>query len=333
MVRSIVPAVVIAAAVGLISWDRPAAARQDAGFPKGVSAAIDNCRACHSGADAIGARGFVGRFKSNEFILLDETKTWDAHDPHSRAYDVLTSDLGKQMKENLGYAVENDTRCLTCHATDVKPDAKPKTPTDFHKADGVSCVACHGIQEAWQSRHWKEPRDGDAIEWRTLSPKEKADAGMTDLRNPAVRGQLCASCHVGSAKEGKVVTHEMYAAGHPPLPPFELATFQKGQPPHWAHPTDTRLKFFHDDTQGMAIKKNANWRWELFRFHAGEVSAARDVVSGAIASLLAEARQIQGDAEGHETPEWEGVDFARFDCYACHHDLKVPSARQERGYA
>jgi hypothetical protein len=25
-------------------------------------------------------------------------------------------------------------------------------------------------------------------------------------------------------------------------------------------------------------------------------------------------------------------DFARFDCYACHHDLKVPSWRQERGY-
>ena len=124
----------------------------------------------------------------------------------------------------------------------------------------------------------------------------------------------------------------MYAAGHPPLPPFELATFQKGEPPHWAHPSDAKLKFFHDDAQGAAAKKTANWRWALFRFHSDEVSAARDVANGAIASLHAEALQIKADADGHDKPEWEGVDFARFDCYACHHDLEVKSDRQKRGY-
>jgi hypothetical protein len=32
-------------------------------------------------------------------------------------------------------------------------------------------------------------------------------------------------------------------------------------------------------------------------------------------------------------PETQWPDFARFDCYACHHDLKVPSWRQMRGFA
>src|SRR5437867_13430626 len=41
------------------------------------------------------------------------------------------------------------------------------------------------------------------------------------------------SCHVGNAAEGKVVTHAMFAAGHPPLPPIEIATFSRNEPQHW----------------------------------------------------------------------------------------------------
>ena len=33
-----------------------------------------------------------------------------------------------------------------------------------------------------------------------------------------------------------------------------------------------------------------------------------------------------------DTPKDQLLDFAHFDCYACHHDLKVPSWRQKRGY-
>src|SRR5690606_4454004 len=39
--------------------------------------------------------------------------------------------------------------------------------------------------------------------------------------------------HVGSPAEGKVVTHAMMAAGHPPLPSFEVASFSKKLPQHW----------------------------------------------------------------------------------------------------
>src|SRR5947209_12356109 len=58
---------------------------------------------------------------------------------------------------------------------------------------------------------------------------------MTDLWDPAKRTALCASCHIGNKEQGKFVTHEMYAAGHPPLPGFEVATFSNQMPRHWQY--------------------------------------------------------------------------------------------------
>jgi hypothetical protein len=56
---------------------------------------------------------------------------------------------------------------------------------------------------------------------------------MRDLRNPGKRAEWCMSCHVGNAAEGKVVTHAMYAATHPVLRGFDLASFSKNLPQHW----------------------------------------------------------------------------------------------------
>jgi hypothetical protein len=290
----------------------------------GVAAGTEGCRACHSGADQRGARGFVGRFRSHEFVRLDESVLWDEQDPHSRAFQALTGDRGRQMAAVLGYPVHADARCLTCHAVDTgRADPKDR----FHTAEGVTCNACHGLGERWQAEHWRGPAgEGPVPPWRTKTPNEKSAAGMTDLRNPAVKAAVCASCHVGDPAAGKVVTHEMYAAGHPPLPPFELAAFLDGQPRHWAAP-DT-LAYFR--TLGPDPKR----AWDLYRFHpdGAEVAAARDLAAGAVAALRAEAAQLAADAGRHAEADWEGVDYARFDCYACHHDLKVPSDRQARGY-
>jgi len=43
------------------------------------------------------------------------------------------------------------------------------------------------------------------------------------------------------------------------------------------------------------------------------------------------ARAADAGKDAVELPAWP--DYAQFDCYACHHDLKVPSWRQARGYA
>ena len=91
--------------------------------------------------------------------------------------------------------------------------------------------------------------------------------GMTDLWDPARRVEVCGSCHVGSRAENKVVTHLMYAAGHPPLPSFEVGAFCDMMPRHWQ----------------LLAEKNAEAR-QLLRAKDGELEQTKLVVVGAAAS-------------------------------------------------
>ncbi|MDB5311987.1 MAG: hypothetical protein JWO38_6189 [Gemmataceae bacterium] len=307
--------------------------------PDDVSTGFAGCRACHNEKYPIEPKGnpFATKYKSHQFVLLGEGRTWNEQDPHSRAHEVLSKPLGQQMTRLLKYDVTTSPRCLTCHAIDVTPTAPPEKK-QFVTADGVTCNACHGLRKPWQQEHYAEKNK--TIPWRTMPPGKKEAYGLRNLRDPAVKAALCAGCHVGSAAEDKVITHEMYAAGHPPLPPFELATFMECQPKHWGYPVNPDLKFF--TPEGLAAHAGAdfatahpNWTWELYRFHPAdqEVLLARSVATGAIASLRAEMRMIAADAAGVANDlRPDGMDYARFDCYACHHDLKVPSDRQARGY-
>lgn len=314
-----------------------------------VKTAFTACKKCHNYKSRKDAESddFATDFKSNEFVLLSEGTTWKQQDPHSRAFAVLEPGpdgkpgLGQQMSRLLGYDVTKAPQCLTCHAIDMAPQLplKQKTAdTHFDTTDGITCNACHGLRQPWQIAHY-EGGKGKVIPWRLFEPAKKETSGLRNLRDPHVRAAFCATCHVGSAAEGKVVTHEMYAAGHPPLPPFELATFMECQPKHWGYPTDPSLKYF-DPAVAAEYAKRAkkelpeNWQWNLYRFHppADEVYIARSVTAGAVASLAAEMRMLAADAADAGKKDWEGIDYARFDCYACHHDLKVPSDRQQRGY-
>jgi hypothetical protein len=292
---------------------------------------VANCKQCH--LQPVPNSDFVVKTKSNTFVRLNESTTWAEEDPHSRAYSVLEGDLGKQMSKVLGYEVTKAAQCLACHATETTTaGAKEKT---FDTSVGVACNTCHGLRRGWQQEHFIDVADGKGgrvIEWRTFHPAKKEEFGLRNLRDPVVKAQFCSTCHVGSPAEGRVVTHEMYAAGHPPLPPFELATFMQCQPKHWGYPTEPSLEFFakFGGTPFKADKPVPNWQWELYRFHPEkeEVYLARQLASGAIASLQAEMAQLAADAKAPHG----GIDFARFDCYACHHDLKYPSDRQKRGY-
>lgn len=317
-----------------------------------IKTGITKCVECHKYTYPIDPMNnlYAKSFKSHEFVLLGEGRSWKQDDPHALAHRVLSSELGKQMSTILQDSkilvtdVSKAPQCLTCHAIDVTPAETSLARKNFETEDGVTCNVCHGIRKAWQNDHVDEARiDGKKwIPWRIATPQAKEEAGMRNLRDPVVKAQLCASCHVGSAAEGRVVTHDMYAAGHPPLPPFELATFMESQPKHWGYPTDPALKYFTPDAfkayAGEAFAaKHPNWTWELYRFHANEVYLARQLAAGAVATLQAEMRMIAADARKVAAVDpkdrSEGVDFARFDCYACHHDLKVPSDRQARGYA
>ncbi len=296
-----------------------------------INAGIANCVTCHSGADK-GAATFATRFGSDKFVRLNEGPTWETKDIHSAALTRLDSELGKRMEEVLqkhrpaGYKVSTAAECLVCHAVDKSP-SKPlpeKVAKDFvTSAGGVNCTLCHGLHEKWQAEHYKESDNKKGvIEWRTMDPVYKYSKGMNDLRNPVVKAKLCVSCHVGSAAEGKVVTHEIYAAGHPPLPPFEMSAYMEGEPRHWGYPTE--LPFFE------TVKQDT---WKLFHFHPADKEAylARHYAAGAIAAIQAEAELLLADAT-RAAKDGDILDYARFDCYSCHHELRYPSDRQKRGY-
>lgn len=374
-VRVVAAALIAAAAVGvaLLAPRGPggvAHARQkDAAWPKMADPLFPKsdkdsatgyaaCAACHANTPPINEKlnVFAKNFKSHEFVLLTEGGTWLTEDPHSAATKVLERPLGKQMSAILKYDVTKAPQCLTCHATDKYPgmaipkdvsikdrfDVEHDKDGKLKQAEGVTCNACHGVRTDWQGAHYAGA--GGVIAWRTMKPEDKEEKGMRNMRDPVVKAKMCATCHVGDPDTFRVVTHDMYAAGHPPLPPFELASFMNCEPMHWGAPSAGKLNFFTEAAFAKYVgedvaKKDPNWMWNLFRTHpeAKEVAAARHLAAGAIASLHAEMRLIAADAQAvldaKDKDDGPGtLDYARFDCYACHHDLVSPSPRQQRGY-
>ena len=317
---------------------QPAAQKKDPLIPGGPDDIVSDpsgCIVCHghkNDEEAAKSR-FGATFHSHEFVLLTESTTWETKDLHSRTFKVLKEPLAQRMSKGLKYDVTSSAKCLSCHGIDryagtpmpqgqIDVAARFEMGAKGQETPGITCNACHGLRPKWQFDH-TTPKGGK-MTWRTLKPEQKAEAGMRDLRDPVVKAALCVTCHVGNAAEGKVVTHEMYAAGHPPLPPFELASYMEGEPKHWGYPTDPKLKFFAD-----LPEKD---RWPLYHFHTAKEESylARHYAAGSIATLRAEAELLLADAEKAATGDYL-IDYARFDCYACHHDIP-DVARQKRGY-
>jgi hypothetical protein len=151
---------------------------------------------------------------------------------------------------------------------------------------------------------------------------EKVAKGLRDMRDPATRAERCAACHVGNSAEGKFVTHAMYAAGHPPLPPLEVMTYSLGQPRHYIPPGENKY------IQGLSTDD----AWKLFHVRKGESAEARQAAVGAAVGFR-EAMKTLAHAAAAAKADGRMLDFAFFDCAACHHDLVTPSWRQERGFA
>ncbi len=163
----------------------------------------------------------------------DEYLRWAEKDLHARATKLLSEARGRQMARALGYDVTRAGACLQCHGVVIKDDAA-RDKNLVVETEGVGCCVCHGAFKDWYEPHGSYLQ---AEKWRSLSRADKEKRfGMTDLWNPVRRSALCASCHIGNLDEGKFVTHEMYAAGQPPLPGFEVSTFSDAQPRHRAGP-------------------------------------------------------------------------------------------------
>lgn len=248
--------------------------------------------------------------------------------------------ISHQICEALGYKTHTPQgwqlfrdNCLSCHAGFCQTNefvnaagfsyASPReTPP------GISCSYCHqhGSNSAWLAEHASaEPVDT----WRLKTPAQKAALGLRHLADSRGQAELCVDCHVGNQSRGMFVTHPMYAAGHPPLPAFELATFARRLPQHWRNESQTleslqqwpnRSAYFE---QTLAVgtppsDASSSIAWETRRLLVGGLSSA-------IASLELVSLADQGTQGGLN--RWG--DFALYDCSACHHELRVPSLRQE----
>jgi hypothetical protein len=298
------------------------------------------CMQCHTE----GPRGN----RNEQFALMTEYATWRIQDKHSLAFLVLKGPRGTRVGELLKTDVTKPAAgCLNCHSM-WSVQESGRGGDDFELADGVSCDACHGPASEWLFPH-QQPKA-----WRKKSAKEKQELGMTDLRDPVTRAKVCTSCHVGDATQGKVVTHAMFAAGHPPLPPFELAVFSKALPQHWREKRD--VPFLRDpalqkdyDKEDIAKK----YHLDAAAYQQTQLSLATSLIGlHSSMNLVAGRSELEAADRLRRWPElalpffkqdedlnqlWPEVAMAHSDCFACHHELRRKpdgySWRQERGYA
>jgi hypothetical protein len=276
------------------------------------------CRGCHD-------QDRTNSYRPEELAALTsrmtESPIYERADKHQIAFARLTNERSRNMVKLLGLQNKDATKvdaCLRCHAL---PEVNGVRTSATVLSEGVTCVTCHGPYREWFLEHQQaaalsglerpvnRPKDA-AKDWFDLTRKEKEDLkGMTDLWDPVRRTEICVSCHIGNTNEKKLVTHAMYAAGHPPLPSFEPASFSDMEPRHW---------------QYLGEKTKAQ-RDRLRPFHESNLEAAELVaVSGPI--MLRESMRFfaeEGKRKGGDdrtAPGWP--DFARYDCRACHHELK-----------
>ena len=244
------------------------------------------------GAGSCAASGCHGGPRE-QGIKGSEYSTWAAFDKHARAYSVLFDARSRQMEATLN------------HQKNVR-DAHPESDQlclHCHgldraldhpelQSDGVSCESCHGPARAWLSQHYLPG-------WQGLSKEAKHAVGFIDTRNLVERGKACAACHVGEAD--KEVNHDLIAAGHPRLT-FEYSAYLALEVKHWDNAAEKRQ---YPDLEVRT--------WAL----------------GQVISAQKELELLSVRAADLKRP-WP--EFAQYDCFACHHDLKSKSWRTETGY-
>jgi len=293
--------------------------RPDAGSASRTAAAAETLPPAIAAAPAGGYR-FKGtelcvrchRSEQGDWVDASTTATW-RHDAHSRAHLALSADnpRTKVMETALGTTAARTAACVACHSHSPDEPAVEEETAVVHA--GISCESCHGAGSGYLEPHMEK-------RWRFLPPAEKEALGMHDLRNPVAKAENCLSCHVGEVASGKIVTHAMYAAGHPPLPAFEMESFGRAMGPHWKRVWEKKPA-----VQELAAR--AGYRTEARSESQRSLIGALVALERSAGLARSYAAAAAADPRGLAWPE-----LSLYDCQACHHELAVPSARQATGY-
>ena len=314
-----------------------------------------NCSNCHANSGPKSELTLPADLRSainDGWILGDELLTWSQQDHHYNAFSILQNELSQQMARNLGIVdadsgkslVHQDRRCLACHSSVPFDQMEQKgihgelistsTVEDPRYTIGVSCEACHGPagrdkagRIGWGSAH-ALPGD-DANRWRLLSADEKFNEyGYWDIRSTETQTRICMSCHLGNVEQKKIITHEMYAAGHPPLPSFELSQFVRQMPPHWRRfeekPQEVRVAYLSEVRQRTNVREN-----ELLDSGTQNLAMTRATMISSFI-VLEEAMRLTADLLEQSPPVVRHPELANYACFACHHELVRDGWRKSR---
>ena len=314
--------------------DPPHAVPQSISPTVATSIGVKECAACHSAPSPIYTVLGVTRF-----VRLVEAKEWLEQDKHAYAYQLVRQDLPsdelkKEDRKSNQLSIDItsklnwksgdgnfEQKCLTCHvgksatghSTTVDELVDVKLAVQF----GVQCESCHGPgSEYTKLEHHQQ------VSWRTKTPEQKSELGMWDLSSPSTAAKVCLSCHLGNIDQSRFVTHAMYAAGHPVLPPFDLQVFLDAMPPHWQTLKDK-----------SAFEKQSEYNRAHFDIagNTDEVQSAikssydktrRSMIGGLVANDLGIELVHQGAAD----PKNWG-DYSIYNCMGCHQELKKNSTQ------
>ncbi len=332
----------------------PALAQAGKPEPQRTYLGFRACLQCHNGSIP-GQVELPGGAKldliNEQWVTYKEYPIWAKEDKHGQAYAVLLNKHSQAIGKVLGVAeVHRDQRCLACH-TGFPLAQMPVEKDGLVERDlaknldinlGVSCEGCHGpsgdlrIENRVAAKGWKDPHQSAPTlpydkthPWRFLSPEVKRDQyGFFDVRSPASKTKLCTSCHIGDVAQGRIVTHEMYAAGHPPLPGFEVETFVAQMPRHWAE-----FSAKADEVQDLFLKFTRDPLYRDGAYQKKTLQRTRSLLAGALvvsAEYLRHTGQLADEAVRSPVKRGAWPELAAFDCYACHHELKSPAWRQAR---
>jgi hypothetical protein len=295
---------------------------------------IGKCTKCHKGsvvspvADEENRTDFCLLNESTFFTRSGEALTSDLPpvDIHRLAYARLGVDdpdsLGNRIWKYVSAQLSNQhpdkkkplaeaRQCLTCHSG--APNEPGEELDVSFLSFGVMCESCHGNAKKWITPH-------SDIEWRAKSATMKEEMyDLTDVRDPVRRAKVCYSCHIGNATLGRIVTHDMYAGGHPPLPPIEIETFAYRMPKHW------RTIREKGEFLGRKSFLELNYHNKSEEQLKQELPQTRAMLVGGLVSLSESLRLFSSTLNSAKGP-----DLAAYDCFACHHELTSKSWRQER---
>ncbi len=312
------------ATVTMAAWSADPTPKPRADNPKFEYFGSSNCQRCHF--QPIQQDIDEGR---THFLGMNESQIWMSHDRHSKAFKLLQCERGQAIGRRLGWNVAEDQRCLSCHADWQASRAKPD---DSMLTEGVACEACHGASSRYINEHTNS-------KWRAVSFHDRsADYGMLMLRDPKARAEVCLSCHIGDAEQGKVITHEMYAAGHPPLPGFELRNFGESMK-HWSDISEQLTKIAADrPPRADETSRDLQFIRSQLCEDLDTNAALKTVLYGAVMTLRQSVQLLASAASGmiDQKPDTKQFasnswpEFSLFDCAMCHHDLRYPAWRQTR---